>query len=76
MEKKSIWSEIRNSYNEGDFVYIDSYLTSDDDEEGRVIAIVNTKNGNIEYFDERAKTDSYAIEMINEVLKDNNFPIL
>jgi hypothetical protein len=76
MEKKSIWSEIRNSFSDGDFVYIDSYLTSDDDEEGRVIAIVNTINGKIEYFDERAKTDSYAIEMINEVLKDNNLPIL
>jgi hypothetical protein len=68
----SIWSEIRNDFldeDEGKF-YIDAYLTDDDNEEGKVIAKVNINTLEVEYLDDRARTDSYAQEMINEILED------
>ena len=64
----NIWGEIRNDFEDGDIVYIDAYLTDDDNEEGRVIAKVNVRTKEVEYIDDRAKTDSYAQEMINEYL--------
>jgi hypothetical protein len=77
----SIWSEIRSCFvdkgvNADGVTYIDAYLTGDDNEEGQVIAKVNMKTGIVEYLDDRAKMDVYAIEVIQEViddLKDNGF---
>ena len=54
---------------EGKF-YIDAFLTPDDNEEGSVIAKVNVNTLEVEYIDERAKTDIYAQEMISEILED------
>lgn len=68
----SIWSEIRNDFmdeDEGKF-YIDAFLTPDDNEEGKVIAKVNVNTLEVEYLDDRAKTDAYALEMIAEILED------
>jgi len=68
----SIWGEIRNEFEDDDgIVCIDAYLTDDDNEEGKVIAKVNTVTLEVEYLDDRAKTDSYAQEMIQEILDDN-----
>lgn len=64
----SIWGEIRNDFEDGDIVYIDAFLTADDNEEGKVIAKVNVRTKEVEYLDDRARTDSYAQEMINEYL--------
>ena len=64
----SIWGEIRNDCEDGDTVYIDAWLTADDNEEGKVIARVNVRTKEVEYLDDRAKTDSYAQEMIQEYL--------
>lgn len=69
MAKNSIWSEIRNNYEDEGIVYIDAWLTDDDMEDGKIIATVNPKTSEVIYKDERAKTDVYAQEMINEVLK-------
>jgi hypothetical protein len=64
----SIWGEIRNDFIDDDgIVHIDGFLTDDDNEEGRVIAKVNSLTGTIEYLDERAETDNYAQEMIKDV---------
>jgi hypothetical protein len=63
----SIWGEIRNDFQDGDIVYIDAWLTSDDNEEGRVIAKVNVRTHETEYLDDRARTDGYAQEMISEI---------
>ena len=64
----NIWGEIRNDFEDGDIVHIDAWLTDDDNEPGTVIAKVNVRTKEVEYIDERAKTDSYAQEMINEYL--------
>ena len=64
----SIWSEIRNDYKSGNIVHIDAFLTDDDNEGGKVIAKVNVRTKEVEYIDDRAKTDTYAQEMITEYL--------
>lgn len=68
----SKWTEIRNDFydEEEQKVYIDGWLTDDENEEGVVIAKVNYKTKKIEYLDDAAKTDEYAQEIINETLKD------
>jgi hypothetical protein len=64
----SIWGEIRSDFQDGDIVYIDAFLTDDDNEEGKVIAKVNVRTKEVEYLDDRAKTDENAQEIIDEVL--------
>jgi len=64
----SYWGEIRNDFIDDDGVaHIDAFLTADDNEEGKVIAKVNTLTGTVEYLDARAETDEYAQEMIKDV---------
>jgi hypothetical protein len=60
-----IWAEIKNDFEDDGEIYIDAWKTEDDNEDGRVIAKVKA-NGDVEYIDERAKTDMYAQEMIKE----------
>ena len=64
----NIWSEIRSNFEDESIVYIDAWMTPDDNEEGTVIAKVNVLTGNVQYIDDRAKTDAYAQEIIKEVL--------
>ena len=64
----SIWGEIRNDFQEEDRVHIDAWLTPDDNEDGRVIAVVHVNTGEVEYRDDRARTDEYAQEIIQETL--------
>ena len=68
----SKYGEVRNDYYDEveNKVYIDAWLTCYDDEEGIVIAKVNYKTKEIEYFDEDAKTDEYAQEVIEETLQN------
>lgn len=67
----NIWGEIRNDFTDGDDItHIDAFLTDDDNEEGLVIARVSWVTGCVEYIDDRAKTDNYAQEMIQQVLGD------
>jgi|GEM_PF-1138733 len=65
----NIWGEIRSDFREDDIIlYIDAWLTDDDNEEGKVIAKVNTKTKEVEYLDDRARTDSYAQKIIQRNL--------
>lgn len=68
----SKWTEIRNDFvcEDSRKIYIDAWLTEDDNEEGTAIARIDINTKNIEYFDSDAKTDSYAQEIINETLKE------
>lgn len=68
----SKWAEIRNDFydDEEQKVYIDAWETDDDNEEGTVIAKVDYKTKEVEYLDEKAKTDSYAQEIIKETFDD------
>jgi len=68
----SPWVDIRNNFQDGDIIYIDAWTTESDDEGGKVIAKVNVQTKEVEYLDERAKTDSYAQTSIQEVLNDIN----
>ena len=70
MKAKSIWKEIRNDFMDNNIVHIDGWMTEDENENGNVIAKVNTINNSVEYLDERAKTDEYAQEIINETLSN------
>lgn len=67
----SIWSEVKSDYvdEETNETYIDAWVSPDDDEDGRVIAIINNNTGKVTYKDERAKTDYLAQEVINEVIQ-------
>jgi hypothetical protein len=66
----SIWSEIRNDFSDDKgIIYIDAWISEDENEDGRSIALINP-NGSVIYKDDRDKTDSYAQEMINEVLEN------
>ena len=68
----SKYGEIRSDFYDADEknVYIDAWLTDDDNEEGEVIAKVNYQTKEIEYIDDDARTDRYAQEVIGEVLND------
>lgn len=66
----SKWTEIRNDFicEDSRKIYIDAWLTEDDNEDGIVLARIDINTKNIEYFDDDARTDSYAQEIINETL--------
>ena len=68
----SKWAEIRNDFvcEDSRKVYIDAWLTEYDNEEGVVIARIDIDTENIEYFDDDARTDSYAQEIIKETLNE------
>jgi hypothetical protein len=68
--KGNKWSEVKSDFTDEDgTVFIDAYLTEDDNEEGKVIAKVKP-NGSVEYLDNSAKSDAYAQEIIKEVVAD------
>jgi hypothetical protein len=64
----SPWSEIHNDFEDEGIIHIDAWTTADDNEGGSVIAKINTQTKEVQYVDERAKTDSFAQEAIKEVL--------
>lgn len=70
----SIWTEIESVYEDDEFnIYIDAWKhNSNDDDSGSVIATINIITGEVTYKDERAKGDSLAQEVINDVL--NSLP--
>ena len=70
-EAKSKWKEIRADYfdEEEKKLYIDGWKTGKDEEEGTVLAKVD-ENGNVEYLDSKAETDSYAQEVINSAVQE------
>lgn len=66
---KSNWSEIHDDFEDEGFIHIDAWTTSDDDEVGNVIAKINVLTKDVIYLDERASTDEFAQEVIQERLK-------
>ncbi len=70
LERGSIWTEVRNDFvdDEAGKVHIDGWLTEDGDEDGKVIAKIDIQNGDVEYLDERAKTDKVAQDAITEAM--------
>lgn len=72
MKQISKYREIRNNFiNEEDHkVYIDAWKTGSLNEEGTVIAKIDLATYEVEYLDEKAKSDPYAQEMIRETISD------
>lgn len=70
----SKWAEIRNDFvcEDSHKIYIDAWITDDDSEDGVVIARIDADTKNIEYFDDYARTDSYAQEIIMETIMELN----
>lgn len=66
MKKENIWSEIRSDFEDEGYIHIDAWKTGNDNEDGKVIAKVRISDNKVTYLDERAKTDKYAQEVINE----------
>lgn len=66
----SKWSEIRNTHSDDEYVYIDAWETDDDNEEGKVIALINIKTKEVGYAVNSARYDDYAQEIINETLSN------
>lgn len=63
----SKWTEIRCNYMDDDnFWSVDAWQTSDDNEEGKVIAIIDDCTGRVYYIDPSARIDDYAQEIISE----------
>lgn len=68
----SKWAEIRNDFvcEDSHKIYIDAWTTDNDGEEGTVIARIDMNTKNIEYFDDDARTDDYAQEVIRETIEN------
>ena len=68
-ENDNIWGEIRNDYydEDEDCIYIDAWITDNDNEEGKTIAVVYKDN--VAYADIRAKYNKNAQEIINEAIE-------
>lgn len=64
-----IWSEIHNDFEYGGFIHIDAWTTADEMEDGKTIAKINVLTKEVIYLDERARTDEFAQEVIQERLK-------
>lgn len=60
-----IWRELRDDYEDDDFVHIDAWETEDGDEQGKVIAKINMHTAEVTYLDDRARVDANAQELIN-----------
>lgn len=67
-EDSSIWSDIETNFEDEGVIYVDGYKAND--EEGKVIAKINKESGEVVYIDQRAKTDTYAQNMIKVVLNE------
>lgn len=67
---QSKYREIRSNFIDYDknIMYIDAWRTTSSNEEGKVIAKINLANSEVEYVDEKAKTDDYAQTVIRRVL--------
>lgn len=67
---KSQYREIRSNFIDYDknIMYIDAWRTASSNEEGKVIAKINLANSEVEYVDEKAKTDAYTQTVIRRVL--------
>jgi hypothetical protein len=69
--KKSIYSEIRcNSLNPEGYWNVDAWTTSDDNEEGKVIAAIDSETAKVFYVDGFARHDSYAQEVIRSKVRE------
>ena len=68
--EKRHWSEIKSDYEEEGLRYIDAWETADNDEAGRVIAVVDMYTGRVIYNEPVARVDKDAQEAIKSVVAE------
>ena len=69
MEKKDFFTQVNNTFDNGEgYIVIDAWETNDDNEEGKVIAVVNKTTKEPFYIDKRAKISELAQTAVNEVI--------
>jgi hypothetical protein len=70
LERPNIWSNIDTAFEDEEegLIYVDAWVGNEED--GQVIAKVNSTTGEVIYIDERAKTDRYAQNMITELVDE------
>jgi len=66
--ERGYWNDIYTDFEDQEVIYIDAYRTNKAEEEGRTIATIDIKTGDVEYKDERAKYDEYAQEEIKYIV--------
>lgn len=68
---KRNWSEIKCDYYNGEgFWTVDAWVTDDENEEGKVIAVIDDISGNVYYIDATARYDAYAQEIIQDKVSE------
>lgn len=68
-DTESFWSEIRNSYvDDENICHIDAWESSNDNEEGSIIAYVDMNTAKVIYINPLAIKDNYAQSIINETI--------
>ncbi len=66
---KEFFTLVNNTFDNGDgYITIDAWETNDDNEEGKVIAVVNKTTKEPYYIDSRARYSEMAQRAINEVI--------
>lgn len=69
--KQSIWGEIRCDYlNPEGYWTVDAWTTDDDNDEGTVIAAIDSETAKVFYVDGCAKSDPYAQEVIGNKIRE------
>jgi len=66
---ENVWSEIKVTEFDDDIICVDGYISEDENEQGSVIAQINVNTKQIAYFNEKAKYNKYAQEIIREELE-------
>ena len=64
------YGEIRTNYNDETHIYVDAWFTTNDNEEGTIIAKINMTDKSVIYLDDDAKTDPYAQEIIKTLIAE------
>jgi len=66
---KEFYGEVRCDYYDGDgFFTVDAWRTANDDEEGKVIAVIHT-SGDVYYIEPEARISPMAQEVIKDMVE-------
>lgn len=65
------WNEVKCDYNNGEgFWLVDAWVTDDDNEDGKVIAVIEETSKHVYYIDLLARRDEYVQEVIKAKLAE------
>lgn len=71
--EKEIYTQVNNTYDNGEgYITIDAWRTDDENEEGKVIAVINKTTKEPYYIDNMARYSEMVQKAINEVINTLN----